>query len=58
MFETMHIKLNLMRQVQEMILDSPQSNGVSERKNRTLTDLVSFMLDTTRLYKAWWGRLY
>jgi hypothetical protein len=58
MFETMHIKLNLMRQVQEMILDSPQSNGVGERKNRTLTDLVSFMLDTTRLYKAWWGRLY
>ena len=25
---------------------SPQSNGVAERKNRTLTDLVNAMLDT------------
>jgi transposase InsO family protein len=33
---------------------SPQSNGVAKRKNRTLTDLVNSMLDTTRLSKAWW----
>jgi transposase InsO family protein len=31
---------------------SPQSNGVAERKNHTLTDLVHFMLDTARLSKA------
>ena len=36
---------------------SPQSNGVAERKNRTLTDLVNSMLDTAGLSKAWWGRL-
>jgi transposase InsO family protein len=35
---------------------SPQSNGVAERKNRTLTDLVNAMLDTAGLSKAWWGR--
>jgi len=34
------------------------SNGVAERKNRTLTDLVNAMLDTAGLSKAWWGRLY
>ncbi|KAK1631219.1 hypothetical protein QYE76_005534 [Lolium multiflorum] len=34
---------------------SPQSNGVAERKNRTLTDLVNAMLDTSGLSKAWWG---
>jgi hypothetical protein len=34
---------------------SPQSNGVAERKNRTLTDLVNAMLDTAGLSKAWWG---
>jgi hypothetical protein len=37
---------------------SPQSNGVSERKNCTLSDLVNFMLDTAGLAKAWWGRIY
>jgi transposase InsO family protein len=37
---------------------SPQSIGVAERKNRTLTDLVNSMLDTARLSKAWWGWLY
>jgi transposase InsO family protein len=37
---------------------SPQSNGVAERKNRTLTDLVNSMMETTGLFKAWWGRLY
>ena len=37
---------------------SPQSNGVAERKNRTLTDLVNAMLDTSGLSKEWWGRLY
>jgi transposase InsO family protein len=35
--------------------NSPQSNGVAERKNRTLTDLVNAMLDTSRLSKKWWG---
>jgi transposase InsO family protein len=34
---------------------SPQSNGVAERKNRTLTDLVNAMLETSRLSKEWWG---
>jgi transposase InsO family protein len=37
---------------------SPQSNGVAERKNRTLTDLVNSMMETIGLFKAWWGRLY
>jgi transposase InsO family protein len=37
---------------------SPQSNGVAERKNRTLTDLVNSMLETVGLSKAWWERLY
>ena len=31
---------------------SPQSNGVAERNNRTLTDLVNAMLDTSGLSKA------
>ena len=34
---------------------SPQSNGVAERKNCTLTDLVNAMLDTSGLSNAWWG---
>jgi hypothetical protein len=34
---------------------SPQSNGVAEKKNHTLIDLVNSMLDTTGLSKAWWG---
>jgi hypothetical protein len=29
---------------------------VAERKNRTLTDLVNAMLDTSGLSKAWWGQ--
>jgi transposase InsO family protein len=33
---------------------SPQSNGVAKRKNRTLTDLVNVMLDTSGLSKKWW----
>jgi transposase InsO family protein len=32
---------------------SPQSNGVAERKNRTLTDLVNAMLETLGLSKEW-----
>jgi transposase InsO family protein len=36
-------------------LYSPESNGIAERKNRTLTDLVNAMLDTCGLSKAWWG---
>jgi transposase InsO family protein len=31
---------------------SPQSNGVAERKNHTLNDLVNSMLDTVGLSKA------
>jgi transposase InsO family protein len=37
---------------------SLESNGIAERKNRTLTDLVNTMLDTVGLSKAWWGKLY
>ena len=33
----------------------PELNGIAERKNRTLTDLVNAMLDTAGLSKAWWG---
>jgi transposase InsO family protein len=33
---------------------SPQSNGVAERKNRILVDLVNSMLDTTGLSKTLW----
>jgi transposase InsO family protein len=36
---------------------SPQSNGVAERKNRTLTDLVNSMLEIAGLSNAWWGAL-
>ena len=32
---------------------SPKSNGVAERKNCTLTDLVNAILDTTRLFNEW-----
>ena len=32
---------------------SPQSNGIAERKNCTLTDLVNDMLDTAGLSKKW-----
>jgi transposase InsO family protein len=34
---------------------SPESNGIAERKNRTLTDLVNAMLETVRLSKEWCG---
>jgi hypothetical protein len=34
---------------------SPQSNGIAERKNCTLKDLVNAMLSTAGLSKAWWG---
>ena len=37
---------------------SPQSNGVAERKNRTLMDLVNIMLGTSGMSKAWWGRQF
>src|SRR3954467_7543522 len=33
---------------------SPQSNGVAERKNRTLTNWVTSRLDTTGFSKEWW----
>nr|AAX92974.1 retrotransposon protein, putative, Ty1-copia sub-class [Oryza sativa Japonica Group]AAX96512.1 retrotransposon protein, putative, Ty1-copia sub-class [Oryza sativa Japonica Group]ABA93276.1 retrotransposon protein, putative, Ty1-copia subclass [Oryza sativa Japonica Group] len=32
----------------------PESNGIAERKNRTLIDLVNAMLHTAELLKAWW----
>jgi transposase InsO family protein len=32
---------------------SPQSNGVAERNNRTLMDLVNAMLGTSGMAKAW-----
>jgi hypothetical protein len=34
---------------------SPQSNGVVERKNCTLINLVNVMLNTSGLSKKWWG---
>ena len=34
---------------------SPQSNGIAERKNRTLTEMVNAMLETAGLSKEWWG---
>ena len=34
---------------------SPQSNGIAERKNHTLTELVNTMLETAGLSKEWWG---
>ena len=37
---------------------SPQSNGIAERKNHTLTDLVNAMLETAGLSKEWWGGVY
>jgi transposase InsO family protein len=36
---------------------SPQYNGVAEKKNRTLTDLVNAMLETSVLSKEWWGEM-
>ena len=37
---------------------SPQSNGMAERKNRTLTDLVNAMLDTLVSPRHDGGRRY
>ena len=34
---------------------SPESNGVAERKNRTLTEMVNAMLETAGLSWEWWG---
>ena len=34
---------------------SPQSNGVAERKNRSLTDLVNALLESAGMPKMWWG---
>ena len=33
---------------------SPESNGVVERKNRTLTEMVNAMLETAGLPWEWW----
>jgi transposase InsO family protein len=37
---------------------SPESSGIAERKNRTVTDLVDAMLETVGLSKEWWGELF
>ena len=34
---------------------SPQSNGIAEKKNRTLTNMINSMLITSGLTKCWWG---
>ena len=34
---------------------SPQSNEIAERKNHTLTELANAILETTGLFKEWWG---
>ena len=34
---------------------SPKSNGVAERKNRTLTEMVNAMLDTAGMSWEWWS---
>jgi transposase InsO family protein len=34
---------------------SPQSNGIAERKNCTLIELVNAMLEIAGLSKEWWG---
>jgi transposase InsO family protein len=34
---------------------SPQSNGIAEKKNRTLIELVNAILGTVGLSKEWWG---
>ena len=34
---------------------SPESNGVAERKNRTLTEMVNTMLDTAGMSWEWGG---
>jgi transposase InsO family protein len=34
----------------------PQSNGIAERKNLTLTELVNTMLEIAGLSKEWWGK--
>jgi transposase InsO family protein len=34
---------------------SLESNGVAERKNYTLTEMVNAMLDTSRMSCEWWG---
>ena len=33
---------------------SPESNGVAERKNRTVTEMVNAMLDATGMSWEWW----
>ena len=34
---------------------TPQHNGVSERHNRTLLDIVQFMMSLTDLSLSFWG---
>jgi transposase InsO family protein len=35
---------------------SPQSNGVAERKNWTLLDLVNALLQSAGMPNMWWGK--
>jgi transposase InsO family protein len=37
---------------------SLQSNGVAERKNRTLADLINAMLESSSMSYEWWGKLF
>jgi hypothetical protein len=52
-FNLFYVKYDIIHK--RMLPCSPQSNGVAERKNHTLTDLVNSMLNTARLSKAWGG---
>jgi hypothetical protein len=44
--------------IQERTPPYSPHNGVAERKNSMLSDLVNFMFYTAGLSKAWWGRLF
>ena len=35
--------------------ETPQQNGVAERRNRTLMDMVRSMVSNTTLLKSMWG---
>ncbi|KAL4347277.1 hypothetical protein GQ457_17G016550 [Hibiscus cannabinus] len=37
---------------------SPQSNGVVERKNRTLKEMMNALLESSGLSQNMWGKLF
>ena len=37
------------------VLDTPQQNGVAERRNRTLLDMVRSMMSFSTLHLSFWG---